>query len=95
MNKFLKKIEGKFTFGDHMDCTGHERSLAIKAIAYEAFQEMSPQAFQEELRRKHCIIADNNLPFVTCDHRGLMALNSLKEFVNIEGAPPLLFLFLC
>jgi hypothetical protein len=77
-----------------MHCVEDEQPSAIKAISYELFQGISPQAFQEELRRDHRIIADNNLPLVTCDRRGLMTLNSLKEFVIIEGAPLLFLPFL-
>ena len=72
-----------------MLCAEYEQTSAIKAIGYETVQQMSPQSFQEELRSKHIIIADNNLARVSCDRRGLMSLNSLKEFVNIEGTPPL------
>jgi hypothetical protein len=82
----LQKIEGKFTFGEHILCAENERPPTVKAIRYETIQQMSPQSFQEELRSKHIIIAENNLPSISCDRRGLMTLNSLKEIVNIEGA---------
>ena len=82
----MRKIEGKFTFGDHMLCAENEKPSAVKAIGYETVQQMSPQSFQKELRSKHIIIADINLPPISCDRPGLMTLNSLKEIVNIEGA---------
>ena len=53
---------------------------------------MSPRSFQEVLRSKHIIIADYNLPRVSCDRHGLLSLNSLKEVVNIEGIKNLNFL---
>jgi hypothetical protein len=69
-----------------MLCAENEQPSAIEAIDYETVQEMSPQFFQGKLRSKHIIIADNKLPLVSCDRRGLLTLNSLKEFVKIEGA---------
>ena len=69
-----------------MLCAENEKSSAVKAIGHEVVQQMSPQSFQKKLRSSHIIIADNNLPLVSCDRRGLMTLNSLKEIVNIEGA---------
>ena len=81
----MQKIEGKFTFGEHILCAENERPPTVKAIRYETIQQMSPQSFQE-LRFKHIIIAENNLPPISCDRRGLMTLNSLKEIVNIKGA---------
>jgi ribosomal protein S26 len=62
-----------------------DRPTALKAINYEAIQVMVPRSFQQELRSKHIIIADFNLPRISCDRQGLMSLNSLKEVVNIEG----------
>ena len=69
-----------------MLCTENEQSSAIKAIGYETIQQMSPQSFQEGLHSKHIIIVDNNLPPISCNRYGLMTLNSLKEYVDIEGA---------
>ena len=46
---------------------------------------MSPRDFQKMLRFQHIVIADYNLPVISCDHRGSMTLNSLKEIVNPEG----------
>jgi hypothetical protein len=69
-----------------MLCAENEQPSAIEAISYETVQEMSPQFFQRKLRSKYIIIADNKLPLVSCDRRGLLTLNSLKEFVKIEGA---------
>jgi hypothetical protein len=86
----LEKIDGKFTFGEHMICAEYDQSSAIKAICYEAIQQMSPQTFQGELRSKHIIIPDCNLPPVSCDRHGLTTLNSLKEYVDIEGTSPFL-----
>jgi hypothetical protein len=83
----MEKIEGNFTFGDHMRCT-ESLTSAIEAFDYETVLQMSPQSFQKKLRSKHIIIADYNLPRISCDRRGLMSLNSLKEFVNIESTFP-------
>lgn len=61
------------------------QSTAIKAINREVTEDMSPRYFQQELRSKHIIITDCNLPRISCDRRGLMSLNSLKEVVSVEG----------
>ena len=63
----------------------HSDTPSIKAITFEAVQKMMPQSFQEQLRSKHIIIPDYNLPRVSCDRRGLMSINSLKDVVKIEG----------
>ena len=68
-----------------MLCTENEQSSAIKVIGYETIQQKSPQSFQDELRSKHIVIADNNLAPISCNRHGLMTLNSLKESVDIEG----------
>ena len=68
-----------------MLCSEYDQSSAIKEIDYAKVQQMTPQSFQEQLRSKHIIIADYNLPSISCDRRGLMTLNSLKALVNIEG----------
>jgi hypothetical protein len=73
-----------------MICAEHVQTSAIKAIGNEMIQQMSPQSFQGELRSKHIVIPDINLPPIPCDRRGLMTLNSLKELVEIEGIPPFL-----
>jgi hypothetical protein len=86
MKKLLTKINGKFAFGD--DAMLSEESMqkrAIKRISSETFCGMKPQLFQEELRSKHILVTDNRLPFISCDRRGLMAMNSLKEIVDFEG----------
>jgi hypothetical protein len=69
-----------------MHCEESERSSAIKAIGSDVVQQMLPQAFHTELRSMHIVIADNNHSHIECNRHGLMALNSLKELVNIEGA---------
>ena len=69
-----------------MLCMENEHPSAIKVIGYETVQQMSPQSFQEGLRSKHIIIANNNLPPISCNRHGLMTLNSLKEYADIEGA---------
>lgn len=46
---------------------------------------MLPCDFQEILHSKHIIITNWNLQFVSCDCRGLMALNSMKELIVLEG----------
>jgi hypothetical protein len=94
INKILEKIEGKFPFEDRMHCDDREETLAIKAIGNELVQRMSPQSFQQELRKKHIIIADNGQPSISCDRAGLMTLNSLKELVKIEGKSPPFFIFI-
>jgi hypothetical protein len=68
-----------------MRCAEYDQTPAIKAISYETVQQMSPQIFQAHLRSKHIVIVDYNPPSVSCDRRGLTTLNSLKEFVTIEG----------
>jgi hypothetical protein len=70
-----------------MICAEYDQISAIKAFSYETIQQMSPQTFQGELRSKHIIIANYNLPPVSCDRRGLTTLNSLKEIVDVEGTP--------
>lgn len=65
--------------------TDRNRTSAISGIAYETVQQMSPQSFQEKLRSRHIVIIDNNISHISCDRRGLISLNSLKEVVNIEG----------
>jgi hypothetical protein len=59
--------------------------LAIKAITLETVRDMSPQSFQIELRSKHIVIPDYNLSPISCDRRGIMSLNSLKDVVDIES----------
>lgn len=78
---FLSKAMDNFTSGDSM----HAQASAIKSISREDAQQMSPQLFQETLRKKHILVADHNLPPIPCDRRGLASLNSMKELVNIEG----------
>jgi hypothetical protein len=76
-----------------MLCTESDQISAIKAIGYEMVQQLSPQAFLNELRFKHIIIADYNLPHISFDRQGFMSLNSLKEFVNIESTSLFLLFF--
>lgn len=59
---------------------------AIKLVSREFAQQMSPHSFQEMLHSKQIVIANYNLPYVSCDRHGLMSLNSFKEVVNIKGA---------
>ena len=61
------------------------QTTGIRTINYEMVRQMSPQTFQKGLRTKHIIIPGYNLPRVSCDRGGLMSLNSLKEYVDIEG----------
>ena len=85
VNRLLEKLEDSFTSGDRKLCTEYSPTSAITSLTCKSAQEMSPNLFQKLLRSKHIIIPDYNLPEISCDRRGLMSLNSLKEHVNIEG----------
>jgi hypothetical protein len=82
----LEKIENNFATGDHTLRMEYNPTSAIKLVSRESAQQMSPHSFQKMLRSKQIVIADYNLPYVSCDRHGLMSLNSFKEIVNIEGA---------
>ena len=63
----------------------YDQSKAIKVMDCNTIREMSPRSFQQQLRSQHIIIADCNLPHISCDRHGLTSLNGLKEVVNVEG----------
>jgi hypothetical protein len=69
-----------------MVCDEELRTSAIKVFEPDTVQEMLPQTFQEELRRKHIVVIAHKLTGILCDRRGLTSLNSLKEIVDIEGS---------
>lgn len=81
MENFTTKIADAFTSEYRVNTP----TIAIQSIDLEHVQQMSIQFFQQTLRSRHVIISDYNLPGIPCDRRGLTALNSLKELVNIEG----------
>jgi hypothetical protein len=82
------KIEDNFTLATqppHPDSEEYVSTSKIISTTRNDAQEMSPHSFQKMLRSKHIVIADYNLPYISCDRKGLTSINSLKELVNIEG----------
>jgi hypothetical protein len=82
------KIEDNFTLATQPfrpDSEEYVSTSKIKSITRNIAQEMSPRSFQEMLRTNHVVIADYNLPYISCDRKGLTSINGLKERVNIEG----------
>ena len=57
----------------------------IRVIVCSVSEQMSPYNFQKMLQFQHIILADYNLPVISCDCHGSMTLNSLKKIVNPEG----------
>jgi hypothetical protein len=64
-------------------------------MAKNVADEMTPFAFQDLLNNRHIIISDLNLQKISCNRRGLLTLNSLKEIVNIEGTISLYLYIIC
>jgi hypothetical protein len=88
VRNIASKIEDNFTLATQPLRPDSEESVStskIRSITRSDVQEMSPRSFQKILRSKHIVIADYNLPYISCDRKGLTSINSLKELVNIEG----------
>jgi hypothetical protein len=81
----LKRIQSFYTANGLPVFLDGPLSSCFSTIDNKAALEHTASTFQELLREHHIVIVNTNLSIILPDRRGLLSLNGIKEYANIEG----------